>query len=162
MEPNVNQNVQQPSQNPQQAYQPQQGYSQQPYTPYPSYQPPVNQTRPNGLAIACMVLGICSILFSAGVIVGLVCAILALVFAGKITKQSLAGNLGPNRNFVKAGKICGIIGLVFSILFIVFWVFYVILMVYLIQEAAPYLADELAPYFNGNIDIQINAASFLF
>lgn len=154
--PSQSQSYQQPSQG-----QFQQGYS-QPYQPYPQYSSPINQNKPSGMAIASMVLGICSIFFSAGFITGLICAILAIVFAGKVSKQTPGGNLGPSQNFVKAGKICGIVGLVFSILFAILWTILIIVTVLVIQEAAPYLANELVPYFNGNIDIQINATSLLF
>lgn len=155
MEPNMNQN---PNSNPYPPYAPppsQQTYSQ---PPYGQYQPPVNSAKPSGMAIASMVLGICSILFCAGVFTGLICAILAIVFASKAAKQAPQGNLNPNRGFVKAGKICGIIGLVLSILFVVFWVIYIILLVTLLQDVLPQLS-ELTPYLNGSIDIQISATS---
>lgn len=165
---NANQtpNFQQPGQPYQQpGYQP--NYSQQTYVQYQQYQQyppyqPVNQTRPNGMAIAAMVLGICSIFFSAGAITGLVCAILALVFAGKVKKQTPGELQSPNRGFVLAAKICGIVGLVFSILFLILWIIHVIALVYIIQEATPYFINELAPYLNGRIDIQISSASMLF
>lgn len=165
MEPNANQtpNFQQPGQPYQQpGYQP--NYSQQTYVQYQQYPPyqPVNQAKPSGMAIAAMVLGICSILFSAGVLTGLVCAILALVFAGKVKKQTPEELQNPNRGFMLAAKICGIVGLVFSILFLILWIIYVIILVYMIQEATPYLMNELAPYLNGSIDIQISSASMLF
>lgn len=168
MEPNVNQNPNPQPEQPQGQYQsyqqPQPGYQQQAYyAPNPAYQPyqPASQSKVSGMAIASMVLGICSILFSAGAITGLVCAILALVFAGKMSKQAPDGNLGASKNFVLAGKICGIVGLVFSILFLIFWILFTILTVVLIQQAAPYLND-FTPYINGNIDIHLNATSFLF
>lgn len=162
MEFNQNPNPQ-PSQSPSYQQQPQGQYQQeysQPYQPYPQYSSPINQNKPSGMAIASMVLGICSIVFCAGVITGLICAILAIVFASKAAKQAPGGDLGPSRGFIKAGKICGIIGLVLSILFIVIWVLYVILFIYLFQELTPYLQD-MTPYLDGNIDIQINAASLL-
>ena len=161
METNMNQNTNPQPETNQGQYQPyeqpqyQQNYYQQ--QAYGQYRPPVNPAKHSGLSIASLVLGICSIFFCAGVVTGLICAILAIVFASKVTKQAPGGDLGPSRGFVQAGKICGIIGLIFSILFIVFWVLYVILFVYLFQEVIPYLQD----YTNGNIDIQINAASFL-
>ncbi len=164
MEFNQNPNPQ-PSQGPSYQQPPQgqyqQGYS-QPYQSYPQYSSPINQNKPSGMAIASMVLGICSIFFSAGFITGLICAILAIVFAGKVTKQAPGGNLGASQNFVKAGKICGIVGLVFSILFAILWTILIIATVLFIQEATPYLMDELSPYLNGNIDIQISATSLPF
>ena len=70
--------------------------------------------------------------------------------------------MGASQNFVKAGKICGIVGLVFSILFAILWTILIIATVLFIQEATPYLMDELSPYLNGNIDIQISATSLPF
>lgn len=139
----------------------QQGYS-QPYQPYQQYPSPMNQSKPSGMAIASMVLGICSILFSAGFITGMICAILAIVFGGKVSKQTPGGNLGASQNFVKAGKICGVVGLIFSILFAVLWIFLIIAIIMVFQETTPYLIDELSPYFNGSIDIQIGPTSLLF
>ncbi len=164
METNMNQNTNPQPETNQGQYQPyqqpqyQQNYYQQ--QAYGQYRPPVNPAKPSGLAIASMILGICSIVFCAGVITGLICAILAIVFASKMAKQAPGGDLGPSRGFVNAGKICGIIGLILSILFIVIWVLYVVLFIYLFQELTPYLQD-LTPYLDGNIDIQINAASLL-
>ena len=86
------------------------GYPQPPA--YPPYSQP--KYKPEGLAIACMVLGICSIPLGS-----LICAILALVFASRVKSHYPNGNLGPNTNYVKAGRICGIIGLVFWVILIV-------------------------------------------
>ena len=74
MEFNQNPNPQ-PSQGPSYQQPPQgqyqQGYS-QPYQPYPQYSSPINQNKPSGMAIASMVLGICSIFFSDVFIKGLI------------------------------------------------------------------------------------------
>ncbi len=97
------------------------GYPQPPaYPPYPQ-----QKYKPEGLAIACMVLGICSIPLGS-----LVCAILALVFASRVKSHYPNGNLGPNTNYVKAGKICGIVGLVF-------WVILIVLMIICIAISIP-------------------------
>jgi hypothetical protein len=81
-----------------------------------------NEKVPNNVGI--LVLGICSIFpgcFCYG-IVGVVCGIIALVMAGKANKL-IEDN--PNRytseskQLVKAGKICGIIGLSLSSLYCV-------------------------------------------
>ena len=88
-----------------------QGMYQQPYPqPYPE------QTQPgNGLAIASLVLGICSIplafFFSIG---GIVCGIIGLVLASMAKKR---GNFSGMRT---GGLICSIIGLVVSIAFFIF------------------------------------------
>ena len=85
----------------------------QPVTPPPAApQPP--QYKPEGLAIASMVLGIGSIALGS-----LVCAILALVFSSRVKSHYPNGNLGPNATYVKVGKICGAVGLGISIFVIV-------------------------------------------
>lgn len=86
-------------------------YPQQPVNPPPYAQP---QYKPEGLAIASMVLGICSVVLGS-----LVCAILALVFSSRVKSHYPNGNLGPNTNYVKVGKICGAVGLGISIFVIV-------------------------------------------
>ena len=84
----------------------------QPVTPPPTVpQPP--QYKPEGLAIASMILGICSIALGS-----LVCAILALVFSARVKSHYPNGNLGPNTTYVKVGKICGAVGLGISIFLI--------------------------------------------
>lgn len=88
-----------------------QGMYQQPYPPYPQ---PVSQPG-NGLAIASLVLGICSIplafFFSIG---GIVCGIIGLILA------SMAKNRGNLSGMRTGGLICSIIGLVVSIAFFIF------------------------------------------
>lgn len=80
-------------------------------------------------AVAVLVLGICSIFpgcFCAG-LVGIVCGIIALVLA----KKDLAlYNANPNDfdissyNNLKAGRICGIIGLCLSSLILIIYIIY--------------------------------------
>lgn len=88
-----------------------------------------NEKVPNNVGV--LVLGICSIFpgcFCYG-IVGIVCGIIALVLASKANKL-IADN--PNRytaeskQLVKAGKICGIIGLALSSLYLVFLIIYIV------------------------------------
>ena len=111
------------------------GYPQPPaYPPYPQ-----QKYKPEGLAIACMVLGICSIPLGS-----LICAILALVFASRVKSHYPNGNLGPNTNYVKAGRICGIIGLVF-------WVVIVVLLVVCLIIAAA----------NGALDYHYNFSYYI-
>lgn len=96
------------------------GYPQPPaYPPYPQ-----QKYKPEGLAIACMVLGICSIPLGS-----LVCAILALVFSSRVKGHYPNGNLGPNTTYVKVGKICGAVGLGISIFAIVLIIVCLILLV---------------------------------
>jgi len=86
---------------------------------------------PNGVAV--LVLGICSIFpgcFCYG-IVGIVCGIIALVLA---KKDMLLYNANPTQynpasfSNLKAGRICGIIGICLSSLYIIFIVIYVIIL----------------------------------
>ncbi|MGM0478672.1 MAG: CCC motif membrane protein [Bacteroidota bacterium] len=81
--------------------------------------------------VGVLVLGICSIFpgcFCYG-IVGVICGIIALVMANKANK--LIGD-HPQRytpesiQLVKAGKICGIIGLCLSALYFVFLLIYLL------------------------------------
>lgn len=84
---------------------------------------------PNSTAV--LVLGICSIFpgcFCAGII-GIVCGIIALVLANK---AMAAYKTNPNAytqasfNNLKAGKVCGIIGLCLSTLILIFYVVYIV------------------------------------
>lgn len=85
---------------------------------------------PNTVAI--LVLGICSIVFSMCYgIPGLVCAIIALILSSNARKLQ---RLEPHRytagsvNNLKAGRICAIIGLIFSIVIILVAIFFFIWM----------------------------------
>lgn len=69
-----------------------------------------------------MVLGICSIITcSAYGLPGLVCGILAIVFAKK-AEAGIADGSAPesSRGMIKAGRICGWIGIALSALFFLF------------------------------------------
>lgn len=75
--------------------------------------------RSNGKAIAALVLGICSIV---GCLLyglpGIVCGILAIIFARKARFEIEAGHLPPSAaGMARAGSICGIVGLSLSILY---------------------------------------------
>lgn len=131
-----------PQNNPQQPnyqqpnYQQQQpNYGQQNYTnpPYGGQMPPQSpfggqMDLPNATAI--LVLGICSIVgcICYG-IPGVICGIIALIMGGKAMREYEAN---PNMytlssfNNAKAGRICGIIGTILSVLYIVFLIVYVI------------------------------------
>ncbi len=87
-----------------------------------------NEKVPN--SVGALVLGICSIFpgcFCYGV-VGIACGIIALVLASKANKLV---EEHPNRytkesiQLVKAGKICGIIGLALSSLYLIFIIAYI-------------------------------------
>lgn len=84
---------------------------------------------PNSTAV--LVLGICSIFpgcFCAGII-GIVCGIIALVLSNK---AMVAYKANPNAytqasfNNLKAGKVCGIIGLSLSTLILIFYIVYIV------------------------------------
>jgi hypothetical protein len=85
---------------------------------------------PNNVGI--LVLGICSI-FPGCIcygVPGIVCGIIALVLSSKANKL-IQANPGMydegSKQLVKAGKICGIIGLSLSILFFLFIIIYFII-----------------------------------
>ena len=106
-------NQNQPASNPQQPY----------------YQQPMQQAVPN--ATGALVLGIISIptCICYGII-GMVCGIIAIVLAGKAKKifdQSPNMYTASSMNNARAGKICGIIGLILSALFLVYLVVYIVI-----------------------------------
>jgi hypothetical protein len=81
--------------------------------PGPGYLPPRQEK--NGMAVACLVLGICSLAMCGPV--GLVCSILALIFHQSAQRDITAGLAGPSApGMAKAGMICGTIGIVLSLL----------------------------------------------
>ena len=94
----------QPVQQPYQAYQaPQQPYYVQPQAPKQS----------KGMAIASMVLGICSIVFFSTVFISLICAIVGLVL-GIVAKKKNQGGMAT------AGIVTSIIGIVIVVIVFVF------------------------------------------
>ncbi len=82
-----------------------------------------------GMAIASLVLGICSFFFC-----GLLLGILAVVFGSSANREG-------KTSVATAGKICGIIGIVFSVLVILLMV---IIFSALLAEGWSYMA--LAPF----------------
>lgn len=66
-----------------------------------------------GKAIACLILGICSIVFSCGGI-GLICAIIGLVLNGQLAKE-----MGEVPQQAKIGKILCIVGLVLTVIAVI-------------------------------------------
>lgn len=106
------------------------------HTPTPQYSQQPNQT--SGRAIASMVLGICSIVtcFMYG-IPSLVCGILALMFAKKAEHAIAAGEAPESsRGMLKAGRVCGWIGLSLSIVYLLFIIIYVVIIVGVLGAAA--------------------------
>jgi hypothetical protein len=96
----------------------------QPYGPYPPYG---ILPRASG-AGAALTLGIISIVGGCCCgPVGLVCAILAIIFGGNAIRDIDAGRADPiDRGKANTGRICGIIGLILSLLGIIFWIFSVL------------------------------------
>ncbi len=95
----------------------------------------VRQTQ--GRAIASMILGICSIVGCFMYAVpGLVCGILALVFAKKAELEIQAGRAPvTSQGFAKAGRICGWIGLSLSIAFFLFWIVYFVFIILMLVNS---------------------------
>lgn len=92
----------------------------QPQSPYGGYVPPqpyptapVPGTPGTGKALAALICGICAILFSGSVIIGIVLGIIAIVLASQYVRSF--GKDGK----ATGGKVCGIIGIAFSILALV-------------------------------------------
>lgn len=124
-----------PQQQPNYQQQQQPNYGQQNYTnpPYGGQMPPQTpfggqMDLPNATAI--LVLGICSIVgcFCYG-IPGIICGIIALIMGGKAMREYEANpNMYTTSSFnnAKAGRICGIIGTILSILYFVFIIIYII------------------------------------
>ena len=93
------------------------------------YMPSTPPQQGNGKAVGALVCGICSIIFAGTVIIGVVLGIVAIVLAGSALKQSADGK-------AKAGRICGIIGLVLSVItLIVSLIFGVTAFTYIMNEA---------------------------
>lgn len=106
------------------------------------YSPAPQQT--SGKAIASMILGICSILFcSAYGIPGLVCGILAVIFA-KQANARISSGLAPETSagMAKAGNICGWIGIALSVLF---FLFIIVMFILALGSAAAASAAGAAP-----------------
>jgi len=89
----------------------------------------------NGLAVASLVLGICSIVFFWLSFVGLACGILAIVF-GVVAKNKVKADpqVGGAGN-AKAGLVTGIIG-------VVFWVIMVIVVAMFFTAAVSVLGES--------------------
>lgn len=128
--PNFNPQNPRQGQPPQQGQTPQQGqyqpgqyqpgqyrpgqYQQSQYRPGP-YQPPM-PVKTSGKAIAGMVLGICSIALTSGIVVPLVCAILGLVFSVQGKNECRQNPYLRGAGMAKAGLVCSIIGLVLTVI----------------------------------------------
>lgn len=79
-----------------------------------SQQQPQQQGTGNG--IACMVLGIVSIVFGCTPLIGLVCGIIAIIMNRKDAQ------MGIQSGYHKAGNVCGIIGVCLGGLALIYWI----------------------------------------
>ena len=110
----------------------QQGY-QQPgqyvYSQQGGYSSSMPPQQSNGKAVGALVCGICAIVFSGSIILGIVLGIIAIVLGGSALRQSEDGK-------AKAGRICGIIGLVLSVVtLIISFIFGVTIFSYVMSES---------------------------
>lgn len=96
------------------------------------------QAQTSGKAIASMVLGICSIVTCMGYgVVGMPCAILAIVFAKKARLAIQAGTApASSQGMASAGKVCGWIGFVLNSLMLMVLAFYILIVIGIIGAAA--------------------------
>ncbi len=79
----------------------------------------------SGTAIGSMVCGILSIVLACGWGIGIILAIIALVLSGKFKKSNNGNPCGQST----AGLICGIVGLILSILVLAYYILIVVLAV---------------------------------
>lgn len=93
----------------------------------------------SGKAIASMVLGIVSIVTCMGYgIIGMPCAIIAIVLAKKARLAIQAGTAPPSsQGMATAGKVCGIVGVVLNSIGLLFLGFYILVMIGLIAGGTP-------------------------
>ncbi|WP_080800357.1 hypothetical protein [Arabiibacter massiliensis] len=107
------------------------------YAPQPSYAAAPALAAPGGgKALASLVCGVCAIVFSGTVVVGIVLGVVAIVLASQYVRSF--GKDGK----ATGGKVCGIVGIALSVLALVF---------YLVVGAATLVAiydyDDVAPYY---------------
>lgn len=80
--------------------------------PYGGYYAPGDGPKPKGMAVASLVLGICSLAFCIipyiGWCTGFICGVLAIIF-GIIGRRSADRGEADGRGMATAGLICGII-----------------------------------------------------
>src|SRR3954451_8383313 len=93
---------------------------------YPAYAPrPAGP--PNGKATTALVLGIAGlalVVTSSGLLAPLTlpCSILAWVYGSKATRSVRMGETTEGEGLAKAGRICGIVGVVLSTLALLAWI----------------------------------------
>jgi hypothetical protein len=76
------------------------------------------------MAVASLVLGICSIVMCWVPVLGLAGGIIAIVLASRVYKQLAAGIIiSGSKGMATAGLVLGIIGTIFSVLYNLIWLF---------------------------------------
>lgn len=96
-----------------------QSQSQMDFQPTPKNSQPMPQNPNNmnyGNGIACMVLGIVSIVFGCTPLIGLICGIIAIIMNRKDVQ------MGFESSYHKAGLICGIIGVCIGAIALIYWI----------------------------------------
>lgn len=89
-------------------------------------------------SVATLILGIISIAMSCSGVVGLILGIIALSMSSKDKKLLLADPGKYNEKSVKnmkAGRICGIVGLCVSAAAILFWIIYIVFIIIMVGGA---------------------------
>lgn len=145
--------AQQPTQTMPNGYQPQPGYQAQPgqqppmgygyQAGYGAPQPPTAApTGPgSGKALGALICGICAIVFSGTVLIGIILGIVAIVLASQYVKSF--GKDGK----ATGGKVCGIVGIVFSILALIGYIMLFSLGLFAYNE---YYSSSPAPSYSYN------------
>jgi hypothetical protein len=79
------------------------------------------------MAVASLVLGICSIVICCVPVLGLAGGIVAIVLASRVFKQLKDGIvISGSKGMATAGLVLGIIGTIFSVLYNLVWLFIVL------------------------------------
>jgi len=100
---------------------------------YPAYYPPPQPT--NGNAVAALVLGIASL---AILFLGFILGPLGIYFGAKALRE--IGNApSSSRGLATAGRICGIIGTILSVLIVLFYVVMIVVFVGLASHHPPHM-----------------------
>jgi len=115
---------------------------QPPQTPGPQFVP--QQQLSSGKAITSMVTGICSLVLCLSYgILGMPCAIVAIVFAKK-ARLAVARGEAPESSLgmAKAGAVCGWVGVVLNSFALIYLVFVILLAIGLVAAGAAGAANN--------------------
>lgn len=102
------------------------GYAPVQYAPAPAYVV-APQGPPNGAATAALILGIAGlalVVTSSGLLAPLTlpCSILGWVYGTKAIGRVRRGETSQGEGIAKAGRVCGIVGVVLNVLALLFWI----------------------------------------